>query len=219
MAFQKLNAPFPKLSDAALDAWRAIPPAVASDCLNRTQAMSAVIKPVSIGITLCGQARTVTAMAGDCGSICELIGEALAGEIIVVDAGGVDDTAVWGGIMTAEAAHRKLGGAVVFGAIRDVEEVRQLQFNMFCKAVVPRGPHHGFGGIIDGAISMAGAVVRPGDIVLGNDDGVVIVPLERAEETLAAAQAHIIKEQAWLNGIRNGQTIQQMFNMQTSAHK
>ncbi|MBX8828207.1 RraA family protein, partial [Ochrobactrum sp. SFR4] len=87
-------------------------------------------------------------------------GEALAGEIIVVDAGGVDDTAVWGGIMTAEAAHRKLGGAVVFGAIRDVEEVRQLQFNMFCKAVVPRGPHHGFGGIIDGAISMAGAVVR-----------------------------------------------------------
>jgi regulator of RNase E activity RraA len=66
---------------------------------------------------------------------------------------------------------------------------------------------------------MAGAVVRPGDIVLGNDDGVVIVPLERAEETLAAAQAHIIKEQAWLNGIRSGQTIQQMFNMQTSGHK
>jgi regulator of RNase E activity RraA len=47
----------------------------------------------------------------------------------------------------------------------------------------------------------------------------VIVPLERAEETLAAAQAHIIKEQAWLNGIRSGQTIQQMFNMQTSGHK
>ena len=219
MAFQKLNAPFLKLSAAVLDEWRAIPPAVASDCLNRTQAMSAVIKPVSTGITLCGQARTVTAMAGDCGSICELIGEAQAGEVIVVDAGGVDDTAVWGGIMTAEAAHRKLGGAVVFGAIRDVEEVRQLQFNMFCKAVVPRGPHHGFGGIIDGAISMAGAVVRPGDIVLGNDDGVVIVPLERAEETLAAAQAHITKEKAWLDGIRSGQTIQQMFNMQTSAHK
>lgn len=219
MAFQKLNAPFVKLSDAELDAWRAIPPAVASDCLNRTQAMSAVIKPVSTGITLCGQARTVTAMAGDCGSICELIGTAAAGEIIVVDAGGVDDTAVWGGIMTAEAAYRKLGGAVVFGAIRDVEDVRQLRFNMFCKAVVPRGPHHGFGGIIDGAISMAGAVVRPGDIVLGNDDGVVIVPLERAQEILAAAQEHITKEKAWINGIRNGQTIQQMFNMQTSAHK
>ncbi|MDR0253613.1 MAG: RraA family protein, partial [Brucellaceae bacterium] len=164
-------------------------------------------------------ARTVTAMAGDCGSICELIGIAEAGEIIVVDAGGVDDTAVWGGIMTAEAAHRKLGGAVVFGAIRDVEEVRQLQFNMFCKAVVPRGPHHGFGGIIDGAISMAGAVVHPGDIVLGNDDGVVIVPLERAEGILAAAQEHLAKEKAWLDGIRNGRTIQQMFNMQTSAHK
>ncbi|WOC16376.1 RraA family protein [Pseudochrobactrum sp. MP213Fo] len=219
MAFQKLNAPFLKLSDDALNAWREIPPAVASDCLNRTQSMSAIIKPVSTGITLCGQARTVTAMAGDCGSICELIGIAEAGEVIVVDAGGVDDTAVWGGIMTAEAAHKNLGGAVVFGAIRDVEEVRQLRFNMFCKAVVPRGPHHGFGGIIDGAISMAGAVVRSGDIVLGNDDGVVIVPLERAEEILAAAQAHLTKEKAWLDGIRNGQTIKQMFKMQTSLDK
>lgn len=216
MAFQKLNAPFTKLSEDILEAWRAIPPAVASDCMNRTQAMSAVIKPVSIGITLCGQARTVTAMAGDCGSICELIGDAAAGEVLVVDAGGVEDTAVWGGIMTAEAAHKKLGGAVVFGAIRDVEEVRQLQFNMFCKAIVPRGPHHGFGGIIDGVISMAGAVVHPGDIVLGNDDGVVIVPLHRAEEVLAAAQAHLVKEQSWMEGIRNGRTIQQMFRMQTS---
>ncbi|MBV2143801.1 RraA family protein [Falsochrobactrum sp. TDYN1] len=219
MAFQKLNAPFTKLSDEALNVWRAIPPAVASDCLNRTQAMSAIIKPVSIGLTLCGQARTVTSMAGDCGSICELIGIAEAGEVIVVDAGGVDDTAVWGGIMTAESAYRKLGGAVVFGAIRDVDEVRQLRFNMFCKSVVPRGPHHGFGGIIDGTISMAGAVVRPGDIVLGNDDGVVIVPLERAQEVLAAAQDHLTKEKAWMDGIRNGRTIQQMFNMQTSAHK
>ncbi|PSJ56055.1 RraA family protein [Pseudaminobacter soli (ex Li et al. 2025)] len=217
MAFQRVNAPFRKLSDAELDAWRAIPPAVASDCLNRTQAMSAVIKPVSSGITLCGQARTVTAMAGDCGSICELIGIAEQGEVIVVDAGGVEDTAVWGGIMTAEAAHRQLGGAVVFGAIRDVEEVRQLSFNIFCKSVVPRGPHHGFGGIIDAAISVAGAVVRPGDIVLGNDDGVVIVPLERAEDILAAAEAHLIKEKAWLEGIRNGRTIQQIFNMPTSA--
>jgi 4-hydroxy-4-methyl-2-oxoglutarate aldolase len=217
MAFQRVNAPFRKLSDAELDAWRAIPPAVASDCLNRTQAMSAVIKPVSSGITLCGQARTVTAMAGDCGSICELIGVAEQGEVVVVDAGGVEDTAVWGGIMTAEAAHRKLGGAVVFGAIRDVEEVRQLSFNIFCKSVVPRGPHHGFGGIIDAVISVAGAVVRPGDIVLGNDDGVVIVPLERAEDVLAAAESHLIKERAWLEGIRNGRTIQQIFNMQTSA--
>ncbi|MDH7791288.1 hypothetical protein [Ochrobactrum sp. AN78] len=218
MAFQKVVAQFSRLSEVELQAWRAIPPAVASDCLNRTQAMNAVIKPVASGITLCGQARTVTAMAGDCGSICELIGIAQKGEVIVVDAGGVEDTAVWGGIMTAEAAHRQLGGAVVFGAIRDVEDVRRLRFNMFCKSVVPRGPHHGFGGIIDAAISVAGAVVRPGDIVLGNDDGVVIVPLERATEVLAAAQAHIIKEQSWLDGIRSGRTIQQMFNMQTSAH-
>jgi regulator of RNase E activity RraA len=216
MAFERVAAGFRKLTVEELDAWRAIPPAVASDCMNRTQVMDATIKSITTGAVLCGQARTVTTMVGDCGSVCELIGLAAAGEVIVVDAGGVEDTAVWGGIMTEEAVQRALGGAVVYGAIRDVADMRRLGFNMFCKAIVPRGPHHGFGGIIDGTIAAAGAVVRPGDIVLGNDDGIVVVPLERAREVLAAAQAHILKELDWVNAIRGGKTIQEMFKIQTS---
>jgi len=213
MAFQQHDTQFRVLTDEELDAWRAIPPAVASDCMNRTQVMNAAIKPISDGQVLCGQARTVTTMVGDCGPICALISNARPGEIVMVDAGGVEDTAVWGGVMAEEALHRKLGGAVIDGAIRDVADMRKAGFTMFCRAVVPRGPHHGFGGIIDGTISVAGVPVRSGDIVLGNDDGVVVVPLEQAATVLAAAQAHLLKEEGWIRDIRAGVPIPTMFAM------
>lgn len=216
MAHIRINQTFHRLSDEVLAAWREIPPAVASDCMNRTQSLGAALKPVSAGLTICGQARTAEVMVGDCASICELIGTAREGEILVVDAGGYEDTAVWGGIMTTEASHRKLGGAVVHGAVRDIAEIRQLGFNMFCKSVVPKGPHHGFGGVIDGRLAINGATIRPGDVVIGNDDGVVVIPLERASEILGAAQAHLQKEAVYIEGIRNGQTIMEMYQMTKS---
>ncbi|MBP2296794.1 RraA family protein [Azospirillum rugosum] len=211
MALLQQDTPFRVLSDEELDAWRAIPPAVASDCMNRTQVMSAAIKPIREGQSLCGQARTVTTMVGDCGPICALISAARPGEIVMVDAGGVEDTAVWGGVMTEEAVHRRLGGAVIDGAVRDVADMRKAGFAMFCRSVVPRGPHHGFGGTVDGLVSVAGVPVRSGDIVLGNDDGVVVVPLEQADAVLAAAQAHLLKEEGWVRDIRRGVPIPTIF--------
>jgi regulator of RNase E activity RraA len=213
MAAQIYEVAFRALEEAELAAWRRIPAAVASDCLNRTQSMSAAIKPISTGLMLCGQARTVTTMVGGCGSSCTLIGRARPGEVIVVDAGGSENVAVWGGVMTEEAVHRKLGGAVVDGAIRDVADMRRSGFPMFCRAAVPRGPHQSFGGLIDGTASVAGVPIKPGDVVLGDDDGVVVVPLERADEILKAAQAHLLLEEEWVNGIRSGRTIEKMFDM------
>lgn len=211
MALQRYRTDYRRLSAEELLAWSKIPPAVASDCMNRTQSMQARIKPVSPGTALCGQARTVQSMAGDCLAICEGIAIAEPGEILVVDAGGVEDTAVWGGVMTLEASLRKLGGAIIDGAVRDVAEIQKSGLPMYCRAVVPRGPHHGFGGVIDGRLSVAGAVVAPGDVVLGDDDGIVVVPLERADEVLAAAQAHLEKEEHWVAALKRGETIKQLF--------
>jgi len=211
MALQRYKTNFERLSTEELDIWRKIPPAVASDCMNRTQAMQARIKPIVSGHIICGQARTVQVMAGDCLPICEAIDAAQPGEVLVVDAGGVEDTAVWGGVMTYEATLREIGGVVIDGAVRDVAEIRASGLPMFCRAAVPRGPHHGFGGIVDGRVSVAGASVAPGDIVLANDDGVVVVPLQRASEILAAALAHLEKEEIWMTSLRAGKTIKELF--------
>ena len=209
MAYQRFAADYRNLDEATLAAWREIPPAVASDCMNRTQVTDAAIKPVSPGTVLCGQAR----MVGDAGAISIALSEAQAGEIVVVDADGVADTAVWGAAMTAAARERGLGGVVVDGAVRDVAEIRASGLVVFARAVVPRGPHEGFGGTLDGTIASAGVPVSPGDIVLGNDDGVAVVPLARAETVLAAAQAHLAKEAAWFAHLKSGETLPEIFAM------
>ncbi len=207
MAFYQSTAEFRQLTAEEIEVWRTIPPAVASDSMNRTQVMKSFIKPISPNTSLCGQARTVVTMVGDCTPINAQIAQARPGEIVVVDAGGVEDTAVWGAVMATEASMRKLGGAVVDGAVRDAADMRKLGFAMYCKAIIPRGPHTGFGGNIDTRISVAGVAVNPGDIVLGDDDGVVVVPLEEADRVLAAARAHLLKEAEWMRRLRAGVSI------------
>jgi regulator of RNase E activity RraA len=182
MPLQRHAVEFETLAPETLAAWREIPPAIVSDCMNRTHAMAAAIKPVKPGLRLTGQARTVTGMAGDNGPAHAAIAMANA------------------------AIKRGLKGAVIDGACRDVAEIRELDFACFARAHVPSGPHKGFGGIIDGAISCAGCPVSPGDLVLGDDDGVAVVPLAWADDMLAASQEKLRQEQDTLKQIAAGKT-------------
>jgi regulator of RNase E activity RraA len=194
MAIQKHRPKFERLSAQDLAKWRAIAPAIASDCMNRCYVMAARISPLSPGMTVCGQAHTVTGMVGDNGAAHAAIGLLEAGDILVVDARGHTETAVWGGIMTRAAIAQGIGGLVLDGAVRDAAEIRALEFATFAAGICPAGPSKGFGGIIDGPISCAGCPVKPGDIVIGDDDGVVVIPLERQAEILAASLQKIAQE-------------------------
>ena len=196
MPIQRHEIDFISLSKTELEKWRGLPPAVVSDCMNRTQVMAGAIKPVAQGMTLLGQARTVSCMVGDNSALHVALGMVEPGQILVADAGGFEDTAVWGGIMTRVALKQGIGGLVVDGAVRDVAEIREFNFATFARAIVPAGPHKGFGGIIDGPISCAGCPVSPGDIVIGDDDGVCVVPLARADEILKASLEKIAAEEA-----------------------
>lgn len=215
MAYQRYLVDYPILAKHILEAWRAIPAAVASDCMNRTQSMRAAIKPIVPGTRLCAQARTVTAMVGDGGIIQVALTLARPGEALAIDVGGVEDVAVWGAVATEAALAHGIAGVVIDGAVRDVADIRRTRFACFCRAAVPRGPHHDFGGIIDARASVGGVPVNPGDLVLGDDDGVVVVPLARADEVLAAARAHLEKEKKWLEGLAAGRTIPEIFGMPT----
>lgn len=196
MAIQKHTTTFKRLSDENLAKWKDIPPAIASDCMNRCYTMSASIAPLAPGMTLCGHARTVTGMVGDNGASHAAIGLVEPGDILVIDGRGHTQTAVWGGIMTRAAMQQKIAGVVVDGAVRDAAEIRELGFATFAAGICPAGPSKGFGGIIDGAISCAGCPVKSGDIVLGDDDGVAVVPLERQAEILALCLQKIEQENA-----------------------
>ena len=196
MPIQQYKTEFTSLDADTLAAWQEVPPAIAGDCMNRGQVMAARIKPLTPGTSLVGQARTITCMVGDNAAIHVAIGLTQPGEILVVDARAHVDTAVWGGIMTRAAMQRGIKGLVLDGALRDAAEIRELGFPVFAAGIVPAGPSKGFGGVIDGPIACAGAAVKSGDIILGDDDGIAVVPLERQADLLAASLEKIRQEDA-----------------------
>lgn len=213
MSIQRHEITFETLSETDIAAWREIPPAIASDCLNRGQFMAAAIKPLAPGIRMAGQARTVTAMVGDNGISHVATALLRRGEVLVIDARGYCDVAVWGGVATRAAMARGAAGAVIDGAVRDVAEIRELGFACFARAAVPGGPHKGHGGTIDGPIACAGCPVSPGDIVLGDDDGVAVVPLAGWRAVYAACRDKLEQEEGWLRAIAAGKTMAEVLGL------
>jgi len=213
MTIRRYDIHFERLTPEILAAWAEIPPAVASDCMNRENFMAAAIKPVLAGTTLVGQARTVTSMVGDNGVSHVATALVGAGEVLVIDAGGYSDVAVWGGVATRAAMARGIAGVVIDGAVRDVAEIRELGFPCYARAVVPGGPHKGFGGTIDGAISCAGCPVSPGDIVLGDDDGIAVVPLADQAALLPVCRDKLKQEEGWLAEIAAGKTMAELIGL------
>lgn len=199
MSYQPLDA-------ATLERWRKVPPAVAGDNMNREHSMGSGIRPVAAGLSMAGHARTVSVMAGDNSAVHAALPLMRPGEILVITARGAGDVAIIGEIVAECAKKQGVAGIVVDGAVRDVSALRTLGIPVYAAGATPRGPHKGFGGEIDGAVACGGVVVTPGDLVLGDDDGVTVVPRALCDEVLPAAEAQVAKEAAVIAKVRTGVT-------------
>jgi RraA family protein len=213
MAYLKAAVNFPALADDLIARWRTIPTATISDLQNRGNAMAGAIKPIDRGMRICGQARTVKCMHADNSMVHYMCSTARPGEVLVVDSGGLIDVAIWGGYTSREAKLRGLGGMVVDGAVRDVSELSEVGFPVFAKGYVPRGPHKAFGGTVDIPVNCGGVVVRPGDLIVGDDDGVAIVPLEIAESLIDKAIEHEGREEEWTRALHGDVPFYQVLNI------
>ena len=188
------NADFRRLQADELAVWRGAEAAAVSDCLERSQAMDAGIQPLDPGMQVVGQARTVRCMAGDNSALHAALEICEPGDVIVADAGGYLGNAVWGGLMTEAARRKGIAGLVIDGAVRDRSEIVAAAFPCFARGTVPAGPHKNFGGAIDGPVACGGVAVHPGDLVVGDGDGVTIVPLSRLAAVRTAYAALKEKE-------------------------
>lgn len=213
MALRRHEVNFEILPQDVLDGFIGLASSQVGDAMNREQVMSAAIKPIAEGTRIRGQARTVNAMAGDNGIVHAAIPHVRPGEILVVNGMGVEDIAIWGEVMTHAAQKQGIAGIVLDGAVRDAAEMRELGFPVFCRAVVPRGPHKGFGGTIDATIACGGVAVSPGDLVIGDDDGVSVVPLAQVRSVQAAAAQAQKREWAWLEEIAKGKTTRELLGL------
>jgi len=188
-----------------IEAFRALPTAVIADAMNRFNVMDSGIKPLFPGAKICGPAITVREMVGCNIMLHKAIQIAEKGDVIVVDAGGYVNRAIGGYILSLAAAVKGVEGIVVDGAWRDLEAMRRERpLPVYARAVTPAGPHKGFGGDINVPIQCGGVPVSPGDIIVGDDDGVVVVPKDIAEEVLKKAKELMEKEKEVIEKVKRG---------------
>ena len=187
-----------------LKLFKALPVANISDVMARLEAGGAQIRPYHSGGVLCGPAFTVKTRPGDNLMIHHALDLASPGDVIVVDGGGEMANALMGEMMLAYAEKRGLAGVVLNGAIRDLGYVRTHEFPVFATGVTHRGPYKNGPGEVNVPISLAGMVISPGDIIVGDDDGIVGVPLAQAEAVYAAAKKKHDGETAQMEAILAG---------------
>lgn len=206
MALWKFDAPAGSLSQAELEAWREVPTTVASDELNRAGAMDAGIRPVTANGRMVGLATTVRVPAGDNLALHHAASEIGEGRVLVIDAAGYDRAAVWGGLLHKAAQLRGCKGVVIDGCIRDLAEISVSPLSCFARGIVAAGPHKGWGGEINTPIQAGGTTVRPGDIVIGDEDGVVVVPYAERARILEGCRRRLAAEAEMLRRIEAGES-------------
>ena len=170
-------------------AFAALPVANVSDSMNRMTAAGPRLTRMHRDGVLAGPALTVKSRPGDNLMLHKAIDMAQPGDVIVVDAGGDLTNSLMGELMLAYAVRRGVAGFVLNGAIRDADAFREVNLPVFAAGVTHRGPYKGGPGEINVPIAIDGMVIEPGDLVLGDADGVLSVPFDAADAVLAATQA------------------------------
>lgn len=189
--------------------------AIVGDSLGRTGVMSSAIKPIDRDRKIAGRALTVELSPGDLQDPLGALALVRPGDIVVIDAHADEETAIWGGLMGTLFQLKGCRGAVIDGACRDTDENREQGFQVFTRSITPRGSHTMFSGRRDDIryqvpIICGGVLVEPGDIVVGDELGVVVVPGGMAPETLRKVLAQVEKEEETRKKVRDGWTVDQL---------
>lgn len=196
-------------ADANLvERFRGLAAANISDVQGKQNTFDARVKPIYAPMEpLCGTAITVKARPGDNLLSTKAIHLAQPGDVIVI-AGGFDmNLSVWGGVMSAMAKKKGVAGVVTDGLVRDVAETREVGLAVFSIGLTPVGPTKESAGQINVPISCGGVIVNPGDIIVGDEDGVVVVRKDEAEAVLERTHARMELERQWFEQIARGETI------------
>lgn len=193
--------PDPKL----VEAFRQVSVASAHECMDRKNYLDPSIHQFYPGMKLCGPALTCQCQPLDNLTIHAAIHIAKPGDVLVATLGGNPNQGPFGDCCTTSCIAKKMEGLVVDSGIRDGESIKNMGFPIFCKGHSVTGTIKNEFGSVNHPISIGGQVVRPGDIILGDDDGVVVIPLEIAEVTLERALRRQADEVIIRERFRNGE--------------
>ncbi|CAM5462807.1 RraA family protein [Eoetvoesiella caeni] len=199
---------------ATVAAARALPAATLHEAGGRIGVMPSAIKPVAPAFRVCGPAVTVHSPGGDNLWLHRALYVAQPGDVLVVHVSGVYDFGYWGEIMSAAARARQLGGLVIDGCVRDGAILADFGFPVFARGLCIRGTGKDYGarGWINHPVLFDDVTVNAGDLMVGDVDGVVAIPRERASELVSAAAEREIKEAAIIKRIEAGERTLEVYN-------
>ncbi|MBP7402550.1 MAG: 4-carboxy-4-hydroxy-2-oxoadipate aldolase/oxaloacetate decarboxylase [Clostridia bacterium] len=209
----------PRPSDELLERFKDQQPATLHESMGKRGALDNDIRPAWFGTRICGSALTVHCRPGDNLMLHKAVSIAQPGDVLVVSADGFTEGGMWGEIITVAAMQKGIRGIVTDGGIRDTMPIHALGFPMYSRGISMKGTTKVTGGTINQPIVIGGVRVCPGDIVVGDNDGVVIVPLEEAETVLAASIAREMNEAVVMDRIRNGESTMDILGFQAAYDK
>jgi len=203
-------AKIPPADYALIEKMYSFSSATLHEAMDRQGAMDCSIKPIKPGSKICGRAVTVKTHLGDNLMLHKALAMAEAGDIIVADTGMCTEAASWGDIMSVQAKYKGVSGLVLNGSVRDVAEIRAMDFPVYCAGVSIKGLMKDSLGTVNHPICCGSVTVYPGDIVVADDDGVVVIPLGSAEETIIKARQREEREADMIRSIRSGERMYDM---------
>ena len=178
-----------------------------SDAMNRFGAMDFNVKPISSICKFIGPAITVRVRPGDNLMIHKAIDIAETGDVIIISTGDCSTNAVWGELTTRAALKKGIAAVVVDGAVRDIKEIEELGFPVYAKYIIPAGCDKDGPGEINEIITCGGVAVSPGDIVVGDENGVVVIPPYLAEDVIQNSKKKLEYEAKRIGDIKAGVVI------------
>jgi len=183
------------------------PSSILADVAGRRGTLSSRIAPLAPTMRIAGPALTIEVRPGDNLMIHAAMALAQPGDVLVIDGKGDETCALMGEIMVSQCMAIGIAGVIIYGSVRDTEAIRALGFPMYATGANPNGPTKLIPGRLNWPISVGGTTVNPGDLIVADADGVVVVERRKAASLMPLAKQKVIDETARIAGIRNGEQL------------
>lgn len=209
--------PATDLTPAEIARWTRVPVAVAVDMAKGEGQIDPAIRPLRPAgqqPRLFGQAVTVRCDAPDFGAVLHALDIIQPGQVLMIDAGGYRQAAMIGDVLSGHLRNKGVAGVVCDGAVRDTGTLAGWHdFAVFSRWINPRGPSGAEQGAINLPVSIGGVQVAPGDLVIGDDDGLVALSPRQIRTLIAEAEAKLTREEDWISGLATGRSAADVFGL------
>ena len=202
-----------------LDALRQLGAATVYEAQGAKGALDSGMKPIDPAVRLAGPAFTVDCRPADNLMLHYAMQKARAGDVLVVDAKGFMEAGPWGDVLTIQAMKIGIAGLVINGCVRDADLIIELGFPVFCRGLSIKGTGKNQPGKVNVPVAIGDVLIHPGDIVVGDRDGVVVVPQGEVDSTIASSLAREEKEAGQRKAIGEGVMTADLLGLRETLHR